>query len=352
MKVLLFLILSISSLHAQVGGAAAEFSRKANQWMASTDSSKRQAAYRTWLQMGAEAMPEYEKSLEAARKFHDQAIDKLCQGSGGIKNPYLGHEDLASEIDTERGRILPLIRTDWKKDGSKIKALREDMETLAGISAKIGRVVKVDTKAFDDAVGSHFAALLEICRQQERFDEEATSVGQEDEEVLAEIVRLQIEGSHLVKLRERFNESREAADLLAVTHEKNKKIGAWASGSMMTFAEVLNVERDLLGLRPLLLEEKLSEAAEGHSKDMLRLGFFAHESPVPEKKSPWDRARLAGFTGNASGENIFMGSASAQAAYDGWFASDGHRFIMMASGPNVVGVGIAGDHWTMMTGKM
>ncbi|MEP4079054.1 CAP domain-containing protein [Haloferula sp.] len=352
MKVLLVLLLTLAPLQAQTGGAAADFTRKANQWMASTDVSKRQAAYRTWLQMGPDAMPEFEKSLEASLKFHDKAIDKLCYGKGTIKNPYLIHEELAAEIDAERKRIMPLIRTDWKKDASKIKSLRDDMEGLADVQAKIVREVEADTAPFDQAVDSHFAAMLEITRQQERFDTESPSIGKEEAELLEEIVKLHIEGSHVQDLRQRFHRSREAAALLASTNEKNKKASAWAGGSMIDFAGILNGERDLLGLPPLALEEKLSDAAEGHSKDMARLGFFAHESPVPEKKSPWDRARLAGFKGNASGENIFMGSSSSQAAYNAWFKSDGHRFIMMASGPNVLGVGIAGSHWTMMTGKM
>ncbi|MFC7336695.1 CAP domain-containing protein [Haloferula chungangensis] len=351
MKALWVLLFLISSLQAQVSGPAAEFSRKANQWMASTDASKRQAAYRTWLQMGPEAMPEYEKSLEASRKFHDQAIDKLGQGTAAIQNPYSEHADLASEIDEERKRILPLIRTDWKKDGSRIKELRENMEKLARINERLARLTKVDTRAFDEALESHFAALLEITRQLERFDEEANSIGRSDDEILGEITRLHVEGSHLRAQQERFKKSREAVELLAATNEQNKKMGPWASGSMINFAELLNAERNLLGLRPLVLEEKLSAAAEGHSGDMVRVGFFAHESPVPGKKSPRDRAKLAGFTGSLSGENIYMGSASAQAAYDAWFASDGHRFIMMASGPKLLGVGIAGNHWTMMTGK-
>ncbi|MDP4791949.1 MAG: hypothetical protein NWR99_08690, partial [Verrucomicrobiales bacterium] len=44
-------------------------------------------------------------------------------------------------------------------------------------------------------------------------------------------------------------------------------------------------------------------------------------------------------------------AATLSKAYDAWFASDGHRFIMMGKGPNVLGVGIAGNHWTMMTGR-
>jgi uncharacterized protein YkwD len=346
----LFVFLTLTPLHAQSGGPAADFTRKANQWMASTDASKRQAAYRTWLQMGGEAMPEFEKSLDAAWKYHEKAIDKLCLDEN--RNPYLDHEEIAAELDGERKRVIPLIRTDWKKKASKIEGLRDDMEKLGRLNAKILRLTELDTRSFDDAVDSHFAALVEITRQQERFDDEARSIEMDDKELQEQLVREHIEGSHVQGLRQGFQKDRAAAKLLAETHEKNKKANSWASGSMIAFAGILNGERDILGLRPLELEEKLSDAAEGHSKDMARLGFFAHDSPVPGKKTPWDRAKVAEFKGRASGENIYMGSASPQAAYNAWFASDGHRFIMMASGPNVLGVGIAGSHWTMMTGRL
>ena len=46
-----------------------------------------------------------------------------------------------------------------------------------------------------------------------------------------------------------------------------------------------------------------------------------------------------------------MGSSGFDAAYSAWFGSDGHRFIMFGDGCNVLGVGISGKHWTMMTGK-
>jgi uncharacterized protein YkwD len=121
---------------------------------------------------------------------------------------------------------------------------------------------------------------------------------------------------------------------------------------MREFATILNRERSWLGLDPLRLEEKLSAAARGHSQDMASHGFFAHQSPIPGKASPGDRARLAGFTGGWSGENIFAGSASPAAAFGGWFGSDGHRFIMFAAGPNVIGVGVHGSHWTLMTGRL
>jgi uncharacterized protein YkwD len=59
---------------------------------------------------------------------------------------------------------------------------------------------------------------------------------------------------------------------------------------------------------------------------------------------------LAGFEGSGASENIFAGSTSPNAAYDAWFASDGHRFNMFGNA-NTLGVGVSGSHWTMMGGN-
>jgi len=336
---------------AQQAGAAADFTRKAGQWMMSTEATKRQAAYRTWMQMGPEAMDDYEKSLKIAQKFHSEAINKLCSTSGRTANPYLEHLTVADELDAERERVMPLIKTDWKKEPKKIAMLRDEMETLQALHEKAIRLAKTDTTQLDASVDGHLDALAELAREVERFDDTLDTAKMSDEALRKFVLEDHFEASHLTKARQRFIATREAQEKLDQITETNRKLGGWCSGAMQNFTEILNGERAILGLPPLRIEEKLSAAAEGHSKDMARLGFFAHESPVPEKKSPWDRAKKAGFEGRASGENIFMGSTNPQAAYNGWFGSDGHRFIMMASGPNVIGVGIAGKHWTMMTGR-
>jgi uncharacterized protein YkwD len=46
-----------------------------------------------------------------------------------------------------------------------------------------------------------------------------------------------------------------------------------------------------------------------------------------------------------------MGSSSHTSAYNAWFGSDGHRFIMFSDRPNLIGIGPHGKHWTMMTGR-
>ena len=345
-RILLLLLLVFPAL-----GNEAEFVRKAEQWMASIDAKQRQAAYRTWLQMGPEAMPEYDATLERSRRFHEAAIDKLCAGSRGRPNPYADHDLAASELRAERERILPLIRTDWKKDPKQVAMLRKEMDRLEDLHAKVGRAARADTSEFDQAVEGHLAAIFEIHRELERFDPGADSRDLSDDELRDFVLEDHLEASHLRGLQDDFRKTVDLLESHLATRKHHDEAGRWADGTMKSFAEILNHERLLLGLEALRLEEKLSDAAKGHSGDMARLGFFAHESPVPGKKTPWDRAKKAGFEGRASGENIFMGSTSARAAYDAWFASDGHRHIMHASGPNCLGVGIAGQHWTMMTGR-
>jgi hypothetical protein len=349
---LIALLLCASSLaaRAQASAPAPDFVQRAGQWMASTDPAKRQAAYRSWLQLGPGAMGAYEQALRSTLKHHDQQIDKLARGEGS-SNPYEAHDLVFGELESERKRVMELIRTDWKKDGKKVAMLREEMEGLTKLHAKASKLGTANTSTFDTALDAAVQGMCEITRELERFDAEAESKDLDDEQLESKLVSDHIHGSHLVALRKRLQITRDAVARLAEATKANKEGGPWIDSGMREFAGLLNRERDICGLNPLRLEEKLSDAAKGHSGDMARLGFFAHESPVTDKKSPWDRARLAGFAGNASGENIFMGSTSFQAAYGGWFGSDGHRFIMFSDGPNVLGLGISGVHWTLMTGS-
>ncbi len=133
---------------------------------------------------------------------------------------------------------------------------------------------------------------------------------------------------------------------------KANESASWAKPPQKQFADLLNQRRVVIGCRPLRIEEKLSEASTDHSKEMIALGYFAHESPVEANKTPWQRAANAKFAGNAAGECIFMGSPDPGAAERGWWYSDGHRLINYATGPNVIGLGPVAGHWTLMTGNL
>ena len=110
----------------------------------------------------------------------------------------------------------------------------------------------------------------------------------------------------------------------------------------------VNEWRLLLGLNALLIDSKLCDAGRGHSEDMDKHKFFAHESPLAGKKTPWDRAANEGT--KASGENIYMGSTAPAAANKGWFYSPGHHKNMFKGSHKQIGLGRYGRHWTQMFG--
>lgn len=344
-------VMMVSWAHGQDDRASEEFKRRANQWMVSPDAAKRKAAYRSWIQLSEAAQLDYRASLELAAQFHSKKLDDISRGRAGGGNPYASHQELATLLDQERARVMELIKTDWKKDPDEIKMLRTEMAKLGKLWSKVQRLAVADTKRFETAVDSTVGGMMEVARELERFDKESETTRMNDKSLRAHLLDNHAEGSALQPQRARFEATRKAMTELAAVEKDNAALGRWASAPMKNFATLLNQERVIMGLNPLRLEEKLSDATRGHSEDMARLGFFAHESPVEGKKTPWDRARLAGFGGNGTGENIFMGSASFDAAYQAWFGSDGHRFIMFGSGCNRLGVGISGVHWTMMTGN-
>lgn len=109
----------------------------------------------------------------------------------------------------------------------------------------------------------------------------------------------------------------------------------------------LNRLRVLLGLNALLCDVKLCAAARDHSNDMRTLGFFAHESPVPGKKTPWDRA--ARFGTSAGAENIAAGQQTGADANLAWWYSPGHHKNMLGSHSRVA-LGRSEHLWTQMFG--
>ncbi|MFN3166001.1 MAG: CAP domain-containing protein [Phycisphaeraceae bacterium] len=110
-----------------------------------------------------------------------------------------------------------------------------------------------------------------------------------------------------------------------------------------------NYRRLLLGLNPLAIDMKLVECSRDHSKDMVTLGFFAHNSPVEGKETPWKRAE--NFGTKASGENIAAGYNNGNAVTMGWWYSPGHLKNMMGRGHNRIGVGQEKQHYTQMFGR-
>lgn len=94
-------------------------------------------------------------------------------------------------------------------------------------------------------------------------------------------------------------------------------------------------------LPPLKQNAQLHASSQLHSSNMALRDFFMHCDP-DTRSSHASRMRAAGYSSNASAENIAAGYSTASAAMAGWLASSGHRANILST--NLVEFG-AGHHF-------
>jgi uncharacterized protein YkwD len=109
---------------------------------------------------------------------------------------------------------------------------------------------------------------------------------------------------------------------------------------------LVNRERARNGEAPLILNPQLTQAAEGHSHEMVADDYFQHVSP--SGLSPVDRIRGTGYipgtnVGYVIGENLAWGTlglATPQAIVNAWIASPGHLANILETQYTETGLGI------------
>ena len=106
----------------------------------------------------------------------------------------------------------------------------------------------------------------------------------------------------------------------------------------------LNLVRLEHGLRQLRINPKLTEAADNHSLEMVKAGYFGHESPDGSHFARRIKSFYKPRAGNRRwtvGENLIWSTSrlSARAAVSAWLASPGHRENLL--GPMFREVGIS-----------
>ena len=114
-----------------------------------------------------------------------------------------------------------------------------------------------------------------------------------------------------------------------------------------------NVARIGHGLGPLAVDARLTRAAQAHTEDMVRRGFFAHQNP--DGAQVWDRAVAAGYGYRRVAENIAAGQRTAAEVVRGWMDSPGHRANILDGELTQIGVGLVhggeyGVYWTQVFG--
>lgn len=114
---------------------------------------------------------------------------------------------------------------------------------------------------------------------------------------------------------------------------------------------LINRDRQINGLSPLVEDAPLSQAAQLHAEDMKNRNYYDHITP--EGKTPTDRLAAVGGQGGV-GENIMLQSGSLgsyqvlnlaliETFQKSWMYSDGHRQNLLTPRYTKVGYGIVSD---------
>ncbi len=312
---------------------------------------------------GMELLDDYRKA-EVNPRRRREVIDQVIDQARPIRQGVL------SVVEQDFQKALPAYKQAFKQASDGILLQRETKETREKIKmmrADVLALQKLDDAALKSKVhtiGDPARAFLRehysISRDMVFQKTPALKPEREKLLVLADC-RAQLRHALAVNDGRDYGSARleqEEAALIgrAPTFDKeilrimegNQKLAAQVPAEEAEGVRLTNELRAMLGLTALVLDPRLCEAARGHSKDMAERGFFAHESPVPGKKTPWDRARLAGTS--ASAENIFAGSPKPQAAIDAWWGSPGHHRNMLNPGHHRMGMGVHAGRWTQMFG--
>ena len=111
---------------------------------------------------------------------------------------------------------------------------------------------------------------------------------------------------------------------------------------------LIDLERTLAGLAPVLQDPDLAEVGRQHGREMFALGFFGHTSPT--RGSPAERLAAAGLDYALSGENIAL-APTAEQAHEHLMNSPAQRANILNPGFTRVGIAVlsSADHGLMIT---
>ncbi len=89
----------------------------------------------------------------------------------------------------------------------------------------------------------------------------------------------------------------------------------------------LNAHRVSLGISSLRYSAKLGRMATEHAEEMMRLGYFSHRSPMPERETKEMRAALVGYEGRVV--ECITGARGPESAIEFWKFDGGHHRDMV-----------------------
>jgi|GEM_PF-1620314 len=305
------------------------------------DAKDRKAAYDELLALGAPAREAFVAALRARREAAAKEVASSKVFTSGRTK-----QRLLDELGKRRVAALALIDDD---KAYPYPYAPNQAEIQARVDALVDAVREVWERPFD------------LVATWDRSVEDALALVREVDDVRVKVEDGYVGDMDAVKAA--VNAAIDVPALVAEVYDKdvlafNEKVATSATGQEKENVRLVNRYRIMMGRQAVKLEERLTRAARGHSREMRTLNYFAHESPTPGRESPVKRCAVEGYSGGS--ENIAYGSGfmNAKGAFDGWYHSSGHHRNMLGRGWTELGVGRSSrvadtsSYWTQNFGAM
>lgn len=108
--------------------------------------------------------------------------------------------------------------------------------------------------------------------------------------------------------------------------------------TMVDLLKHTNEQRAKVGLKPLVLNTVLNTAAEKKARDMFKVGYWAHVSPLGTK--PWDFILSEGYDYLYAGENLAKNFSYSKDVVEAWYNSPTHRENLLSANYDDIGFAI------------
>ncbi|HPD16362.1 MAG TPA: CAP domain-containing protein [Planctomycetota bacterium] len=298
----------------------------------SKDRAEREKAYDAYLAAGDEGRKQLVADLLAIRAAAVAACREICLSDDTQKKLLTGYTKLA-EARKEALRVIFDTKIYPDADHGRIGQPIVDKAVDA-----VKAYHPLFTKAFDPLV-KRFERIPRAYERVCEIDARLEKLGVKDVEFRPPLEKLMGWSPELLKIVQEQAEYTALCDRVA---RYNRLIRTTLTSDERKVVDLTNEYRMQLGLKPLAISEPLTQAARKHSQEMERLGYFAHESPTPGRRSPGDRCALEGYH-HFRGENCASGGGP-EMAFRMWYNSSGHHRNMLG-GHNEIGVGQGGP-WT------
>lgn len=119
---------------------------------------------------------------------------------------------------------------------------------------------------------------------------------------------------------------------------------------------MINGYRSKKGLKPLTMNDKLTQAAKRHSADLARHDRIAHKGS--DGTDPWDRVRKTGYKARLAAENVGAGQLSLAEVFKGWQDSPEHDKNLLLPDATHMGIALVQNpdtgfktFWTLVLGS-